>query len=110
MLEQHGTRIHLNQSHWDSTPEAYRFVYASAPGSLEIASAGLHFSAEMLAEAAAMGVEMAYITLHVGAAEILSVRQISEEEVEDHEVREEWFEVGGRPRGESSWLKRRVGG
>lgn len=93
-LERCGTRIHLNQAHWDTTPQAYRSVYAATPGSLEIPSAGLHFSAEMLAQAAAQGVEMAYITLHVGAAEILAVRHISEEEVEQHQVRSEYFEVG----------------
>jgi S-adenosylmethionine:tRNA ribosyltransferase-isomerase len=93
-LDQYGTRIHLNQTHWENTPQAYRSVYAKAPGSLEIPSAGLHFSHEMLSQAAAKGVEMAHITLHVGAAEILAVRHISEEEIENHKVRSEYFEVG----------------
>jgi S-adenosylmethionine:tRNA ribosyltransferase-isomerase len=93
-LEHYGTRIHLNQAYWDTTPQAYRSVYAAAPGSLEIPSAGLHFSVEMLAQAAAKGVEMAYVTLHVGAAEILAARHISEDEVENHKVRSEYFEVG----------------
>lgn len=38
--------------------------------------------------------EIAYITLHVGATETLAVRHISAEEIEDHKVRSEYFEVG----------------
>jgi S-adenosylmethionine:tRNA ribosyltransferase-isomerase len=101
-LTQHGTRLHLTQRHWDSHPETYRSVYASTPGSLEIPSAGLHFSAEMLAQLAGKGIEMAFITLHVGAAEILTARHISAEEVDDHEVREEYFSVGEEAAGRIS--------
>ncbi|KAF7593533.1 hypothetical protein BBP40_011261 [Aspergillus hancockii] len=100
ILDQYGARldetIHLNPTYWKETPEAYRSVYAKKPGSLEIPSAGLHFSQELLAHISAKGVEIAYITLHVGATEILAVRHISEEEIEDHEVRSEYFEVSQR--------------
>ncbi|KWO82397.1 S-adenosylmethionine tRNA ribosyltransferase [Burkholderia ubonensis] len=98
VLDRHGWRsdetIHLNPTYWRTTPQAYRSVYARKPGSLEIPSAGLHFSTEVLNLLADNGVEFAYITLHVGATEILAVRHISEEEVEDHQVRPEYFEVG----------------
>jgi len=90
----HLEAIHLNRSHWKTAPQAYRSVYAKAPGSLEIPSAGLHFSNELLTQVAAKGVEIAYITLHVGATETFSVRHISEEEIENHNVRSEYFEVG----------------
>ena len=97
-LDQYGEgideTIHLNPTQWKSTPQAYRSVYAKAPGSLDIPSAGLHFSQELLAQAAAKGVEMAYITLHVGLTEVLAVRHISAEEIENHKVRSEQFEVG----------------
>jgi S-adenosylmethionine:tRNA ribosyltransferase-isomerase len=97
-LDQYGQRldetIHLNATYWKTTPQAYRSVYAKAPGSLDIPSAGLHFSNELLTQVAAKGVEIAHITLHVGATEILSVRHISEEEIENHKVKSEYFEVG----------------
>ncbi|KAG0201380.1 hypothetical protein BGX28_005781 [Mortierella sp. GBA30] len=97
-LDQYGQRydetVPLNPTYWKTAPEAYRSVYAKAPGSLEIPSAGLHFSNELLSQAVAKGVEIAYITLHVGATEILAVRHISEEEIENHKVRSEYFEVG----------------
>ncbi|POR34374.1 Queuosine biosynthesis protein [Tolypocladium paradoxum] len=98
VLDQYGQRVddsvNLNPQHWKTAPQAFRSVYAKAPGSLEIPSAGLHFSNELLAQAAAKGVEVANITLHVGATEILAVRHISEEEIENHKVRSEYFEVG----------------
>ena len=100
MLDQHGERldeeVHLNPAHWKNTPQAYRSVYAKAPGSLEIPSAGLHFSQKLISQAVAKGVEMAYITLHVGATEVLAVRHISAEEIEKHKVRSEYFEVGDK--------------
>ena len=98
VLDRHGWRsdetIPLNPAHWRATPEAYRSVYAKKPGSLEIPSAGLHFSTDLLQRIAEKGVEFAYVTLHVGATEILAVRHISAEEVEHHKVRSEYFEVG----------------
>lgn len=96
-LDQHGERVdetvHLDPGRWKSAPQAYRSVYAKAPGSLEIPSAGLHFSQELLSQATAKGVEMAYLTLHVGATEVYAVRHISAEEIENHKVRSEYFEV-----------------
>ena len=97
-LDQYGMRsdetVPLNPKQWKNTPEAYRSVYAKAPGSLEIPSAGLHFSQEILSQATAKGVEIAYITLHVGATEVYAVRHINAEEIENHKVRSEYFEVG----------------
>ncbi|KAE8148072.1 S-adenosylmethionine:tRNA ribosyltransferase-isomerase [Aspergillus avenaceus] len=98
VLDRHGHRqdetIPLDPIHWKTNPAAYRSVYARKPGSLEIPSAGLHFSNELLAQIAAKGVDTAFITLHVGATEILAVRHISEPEIENHKVRSEYFEVG----------------
>ena len=99
-LDQYGDRldetIHLNPEKWKSKPQAYRSVYAKAPGSLEIPSAGLHFSQDLLSQAAAKGVDMAYITLHVGATEVYAIRHISAEEIENHKVKSEYFEVGDK--------------
>ncbi|PTB17481.1 S-adenosylmethionine tRNA ribosyltransferase [Trinickia symbiotica] len=106
-LEQHGQRYggstdpagpaaqraNTASSSWRSSPEAYRSVYAKSPGSLQIPSAGLHFSEALLDRLTGKGVEIAHITLHVGATELLSVRRIAEQEVEDHKVRPEFFTV-----------------
>ncbi|KAF4214804.1 hypothetical protein CNMCM6805_009449 [Aspergillus fumigatiaffinis] len=99
-LDQHGQRldgtIHLNPASWKNTPELYRSVYAKNAGSLEIPSADLHFSNELLAQIQSKGVEIACITLHFGAPEVLAVRHISDEDIENHKVRSEYFEVGDR--------------
>ncbi|EFY93406.1 putative S-adenosylmethionine/tRNA-ribosyltransferase-isomerase [Metarhizium acridum CQMa 102] len=79
-----------------SAPLAYRSVYANTPGSFNIPSAGLHFSEALLAEAVAKGVEVAHITLHVGATETFAVRHITEREIENHKVRSEYFQVGDK--------------
>lgn len=101
-LEQYGTRqegsdndgICTREDIWRSTPEHFRAVYARTPGSLDIPSAGLHFSAELLERIRHKGVDMAYLTLHVGVSETLAVRHISADEVEDHQVKAEYFNVG----------------
>jgi S-adenosylmethionine:tRNA ribosyltransferase-isomerase len=97
-LESYGTRsdetVPLNPKCWQENRGAYRSVYAKAPGSLEIPSAGLHFSAQLLGRISAKGVELAYITLHVGATEVLAVRHIDAEHIENHQVKEEFFDVG----------------
>ncbi|MEX3958207.1 S-adenosylmethionine:tRNA ribosyltransferase-isomerase [Trinickia sp. EG282A] len=107
-LEQYGQRFYRSalpaergsaaaspvSSSWRSTPAAYRSVYAKTPGSLQIPSAGLHFSEALLGRLASKGVEIAYITLHVGATELLSVRAIGEPGIEQHQVRPEFFSVG----------------
>lgn len=97
-LEQHGQRLDkfslLHTTHWKTAPQAYRSVFAKKPGSLQIPSAGLHFSSQSLAQATAKGVEIAYITLHVATAGSLMDRKIHEENIEDHKVGSEYFEVG----------------
>ncbi|KAL7932065.1 S-adenosylmethionine:tRNA ribosyltransferase-isomerase [Trichoderma chlorosporum] len=97
-LEQHEQRLDefslLHTTYWETAPQAYRSVFAKKPGSLQIPSAGLHFSSECLAQATAKGVEIAYITLHVATAGSLMDRKIHEEDIEDHNVGSEYFEVG----------------
>ncbi|HEV2707854.1 MAG TPA: S-adenosylmethionine:tRNA ribosyltransferase-isomerase [Pyrinomonadaceae bacterium] len=73
--------------------ETYRNVYARAPGSLEIPSAGLHFTEKMLARLRRAGVAVVSITLHIGLTELQQYRHIREEQVEDHRVGSEWYRV-----------------
>lgn len=92
-LEQYGQFSLLHTAYWKTTPQANRFVFAKKPGSLQIPSAGLHLSRESLAQATAKGVEIAYITLHDATAGNLMDRKIDEENMEDHKVGSEYFEV-----------------
>jgi S-adenosylmethionine:tRNA ribosyltransferase-isomerase len=52
----------------------YQTVYAREPGAVAAPTAGLHFDAAMLARLQAMGVNTAYVTLHVGAGTFQPVR------------------------------------
>jgi S-adenosylmethionine:tRNA ribosyltransferase-isomerase len=47
-------------------PERYQTVYARTPGSVAAPTAGLHFTPELLGCIQEMGVEIRYVTLHVG--------------------------------------------
>ncbi|QDI92819.1 tRNA preQ1(34) S-adenosylmethionine ribosyltransferase-isomerase QueA [Salicibibacter halophilus] len=71
-------------------PERYQTVYANKQGSAAAPTAGLHFTEERLDELRAIGVEICYITLHVGLG---TFRPVSVERVEDHEMHAEHYEV-----------------
>ena len=54
--------------------ERYQTVYAREKGSVAAPTAGLHFDQEMLATLREMGVDIAHVTLHVGAGTFQPVR------------------------------------
>jgi len=73
--------------------ETYRNVYATEPGSLEIPSAGLHFTDDLLDQLRSRGVSIVPITLHIGLTELQQYRHIVEARIEDHKVGAEWYRV-----------------
>ncbi|HEY0633937.1 MAG TPA: tRNA preQ1(34) S-adenosylmethionine ribosyltransferase-isomerase QueA [Gammaproteobacteria bacterium] len=70
--------------------ERYQTVYAKHEGAVAAPTAGLHFTDEMLAQLKANGIEMAYVTLHVGAGTFQPVRA---DELHEHVMHSEWLEV-----------------
>ena len=62
-------------------PERYQTVYSKTPGSAAAPTAGLHFTPELLQQIKDMGVNIAYVTLHVGLGTFRPVK------VEDGSVR-----------------------
>jgi S-adenosylmethionine:tRNA ribosyltransferase-isomerase len=70
--------------------ERYQTVYAHESGSVAAPTAGLHFTARLLDELEARGIERAEVTLHVGYGTFKPVRV---ERVEDHEVDPERYRV-----------------
>ncbi len=71
-------------------PERYQTVYASREGSAAAPTAGLHFTDELLDELKESGIDLSFITLHVGLGTFRPVRTA---EVEEHEMHAEYFEV-----------------
>jgi S-adenosylmethionine:tRNA ribosyltransferase-isomerase len=71
--------------------ERYQTVYAANPGAVAAPTAGLHFTAALLEEIAAAGVEIARVTLHVG---IGTFRPVAVEWIEEHRMDRERYEIG----------------
>ncbi|MEX0774778.1 MAG: tRNA preQ1(34) S-adenosylmethionine ribosyltransferase-isomerase QueA [Phycisphaeraceae bacterium] len=70
--------------------ERYNTVYAAQPGSVAAPTAGLHFTPQLLAALQAKGVELAYLTLHVGMGTFAPVRT---ENLADHPIHSEWISI-----------------
>ena len=68
----------------------YQTVYAREPGAVAAPTAGLHFDQATLDQLDALGVERAFVTLHVGAGTFQPVRV---DKLEDHIMHAEWFTV-----------------
>jgi len=70
--------------------DRYQTIFARARGSVAAPTAGLHFTADLVAALDAAGVERTSITLHVGYGTFKPVRV---ETVEEHRVDEERYEI-----------------
>lgn len=68
----------------------YQTVYAKHAGAVAAPTAGLHFDKQMLTALQAMGVNIAFVTLHVGAGTFQPVRV---ENIAEHKMHSEWFTV-----------------
>jgi S-adenosylmethionine:tRNA ribosyltransferase-isomerase len=68
--------------------ERYQTVYSKHEGSAAAPTAGLHFTESLLQQIADMGVQITFITLHVGLG---TFRPMSVDRVEDHVMHEEFY-------------------
>jgi S-adenosylmethionine:tRNA ribosyltransferase-isomerase len=77
--------------HDSSAPaERYQTVYALPPGSAAAPTAGLHFTAELLASLQSAGVLLASLTLHVG---LDTFRPLEGAFVDQHRIHREWYSL-----------------
>ena len=67
--------------------ERYQTVYSKVNGSAAAPTAGLHFTPELLVQLKEMGVNIGYVTLHVGLG---TFRPVKEDEITDHEMHSEY--------------------
>ncbi|WP_196593767.1 tRNA preQ1(34) S-adenosylmethionine ribosyltransferase-isomerase QueA [Pectinatus sottacetonis] len=70
--------------------ERYQTVYAKENGSAAAPTAGLHFTKELLQELKDRGVNLEFITLHVGLG---TFRPVNEKNIEDHVMHTEYFHI-----------------
>lgn len=68
----------------------YQTVYAKYEGSAAAPTAGLHFTKELLKKIEEKGIEIAYVTLHVGLG---TFRPVKEENLLNHHMHSEYYQV-----------------
>jgi len=71
-------------------PDRYQTVYAKENGSAAAPTAGLHFTDNLLKDIKAKGVNIAFITLHVGLG---TFRPVSVENINEHEMHSEYYQM-----------------
>ena len=70
--------------------ERYQTVYSKIKGSAAAPTAGLHFTEELLAQIERKGINIAYVTLHVGLG---TFRPVKVDNVETHTMHSEYYEI-----------------
>ena len=70
--------------------ERYQTVYSKVVGSAAAPTAGLHFTPELLEKIKVKGVEIGYVTLHVGLG---TFRPVKEDTIEGHEMHSEFCTI-----------------
>lgn len=70
--------------------DRYQTVYAREVGSAAAPTAGLHFTADLLEALQTVGVQLAYLTLHVGLG---TFRPVKTENITDHKMHAEYYQI-----------------
>jgi len=93
LLERHGSvplPPYITHAPRGEDEQRYQTVYARSAGAVAAPTAGLHFDEPLLASLAERGVELAYVTLHVGAGTFQPVRV---KNLAKHRMHSERYEI-----------------
>jgi S-adenosylmethionine:tRNA ribosyltransferase-isomerase len=82
--------LYIHRHDEETDRESYQTVYSERPGAVAAPTAGLHFDQPMLDALRDKGIEMAFVTLHIGAGTFQPVRV---ENLEEHVMHSEYAEV-----------------
>jgi len=97
---------YINREDETFDQERYQTIYADKLGAVAAPTAGLHFDESMLETLKNLGIESAWVTLHVGAGTFQPVRA---DRLEDHVMHSEYVEVGEEVCAKVSATKERGG-
>lgn len=113
IMEEHGSvplppyiRRAPGDTRRETDRQRYQTVFARSAGAVAAPTAGLHFTEELLAATARAGVEIAWVTLHIGPG---TFRPVRVGQAEDHTVEAEYC-VLPRATAEAVAATRRRGG
>src|SRR6056297_95195 len=81
---------YINNKNEDYLKKRYQTVFAEKNGSVAAPTSGLHFSEELLEKLQEKGVNIAYLTLHVGLG---TFRPVKVENIEDFDIHSEYYEI-----------------
>lgn len=81
--------IHFRKSEKDLRDE-YQTVYAKTKGSIAAPTAGFHFTKELLNKLKKKGIQIEYVTLHVGLG---TFAPIKESDISKHKIHSEYFKL-----------------
>ncbi|MDR3643942.1 MAG: tRNA preQ1(34) S-adenosylmethionine ribosyltransferase-isomerase QueA, partial [Clostridia bacterium] len=90
----------------DDEKDRYQTVYAKEPGSAAAPTAGLHFTPELLERIRQKGVDIAFVTLHVGLG---TFRPVKVEDITQHVMHTEHYELSPQTAETINRAKRRGG-
>ncbi len=95
LLEKYGVMplppyIHRKKTDYEDDKSNYQTVYAKHDGAVAAPTAGLHFTKDLLAKIASMGIESVHITLHVGGGTFLPVKV---QDTKDHVMHAEFGHI-----------------
>lgn len=93
LLEQHGNLPlppYIERHAASQDENRYQTIYAKYQGAVAAPTAGLHFTENLIQQLQQKGVELAEVTLHVGAGTFQPVRT---ENISEHKMHSEWFDI-----------------
>lgn len=82
---------YIERQDGETDRERYQTVYARQQGAVAAPTAGLHFDEAMLQDIQQRGIELAFVTLHVGAGTFQPVRV---DNIAKHRMHSEWMQLG----------------
>lgn len=87
---------YIKRDSQDSDNLYYQTVYAQELGSIASPTAGLHFTEELITQIKSRGVNIAYITLHIGYS---TFKPVKSEDIAGHKMEKEYFQISKEAQG-----------